>query len=227
MQQHLITIRRLSIEFLCLWMLFFVLIYLKHELILKQIFQPMGHDIPVLATQILSPLLIPIQLSLDFSFFLCLPFAILQIWRFIRPGLFKMERRFFSLILLLSFSLFLLGLCFCWFWILPFLFSLIKTTLPIGMLWMPSWNSFYEFELMMEGFFGMAFQIPLMMVLFVRLQLINFSQLKKTRPYAIVAAFTIGMLITPPDVGSQILVAIPLCLLYELGMCLSFLGQKK
>lgn len=227
MRPHLLTIRRLIIEFLSIWIALFICIYIKHDFFLKQIFQPMGHEIPILATQILSPLMIPIQLSLDFSLFLSLPFGILQVWRFISPGLFKIERKFFNMMILISLSLFLLGLSFCWYWILPFLFSLLQTDLPQTIVWMPSWDSLYEFELMIEGFFGVAFQIPLLMFLLVLTQVVDYRKLKKTRSYAIVTALTVGMLVTPPDVSSQILVAIPLYLLYELGIILSFFGQKK
>ncbi len=227
MMTHLNVIRRLSIEFLLLWMGMFMLIYVKHETILTFILKIIGKTKPVMATQILSPLLIPLEISIDLSLFLCIPFGLLQIWRFVAPGLLAQEKMVFRGILLFSLMLFGMGLVFCWFWILPFLFSLLGHALPQEIIWMPSWQSFYEFILMIEGFFGVSFQIPLAMFVLVWSRVLSYQQIKATRPYAIVIAFIIGMLVTPPDVTSQILVAIPLCLLYELGILLSYFAQKK
>ena len=227
MIQHLSALRRLAIEFLLLWVGIFVLIYINHAAILSSFFKIFIKPTPIMASQILAPLIIPIEISIDLSLFLCLPFGLLQIWRFVAPGLFPQEKMVFRGIFIFSLLLFIFGLLFCWFWILPFLFSLLGQALPKQMIWMPSWQSFYEFILIIEGFFGVAFQIPLAMVMLVRLQILSYAQLKTMRAYATVIAFTVGMLVTPPDVTSQILVAIPLCILYELGMMLCYFGQKK
>lgn len=221
MTEHLNILRRLAIEFLVLWLSLFILVYWKIDWFFHLLFQQLGQSIPIIASQILSPILIPLDLAIDVSLFTALPFALLQIWRFVAPGLFAKEKNTCRFILCLSCCLLIFGLLFCWFFILPFLFSMLNHGLPKEMLWMPSWQSYYEFILLIEAFFGLAFQIPLAMVLLVRLGIVSSLQLTQSRPYAIVIAFTVGMLVTPPDVGSQVLVAIPLCALYELGIRLS------
>ena len=227
MSEHFHILRRLAIEFLVVWMVLFALVYWKIDAVFHVLLQQFGHSTPIVASQILSPILIPLDLAIDVSLFMAIPFALYQIWRFVAPALFTDEKKACRLILCLSLSLLILGLLFCWFWILPFLFSMLTHGLPQEMVWMPAWQSYYEFILLIETFFAFAFQMPLMMVLLVRLGTISYEQLAQSRSYAIVIAFVLGMLVTPPDVGSQILVAIPLCLLYELGIRLSMLVRKK
>lgn len=227
MTEHFNILRRLAIEFLGLWVALFVLVYWKIDVVFHVLLKHFGYSIPIIASQILSPILIPLDLAIDVSLFIAMPFALFQIWRFVRPALFPTEKKGWGMILLLSAFLFVLGILFCWFWMLPFLFSMLNHGLPKEMIWMPNWQSYYEFIFMIEAFFSLAFQIPLALMLMVRLGILSDAQLTKSRPYAIVIAFIVGMLVTPPDVGSQIMVAIPLCILYELGIQLSILGCKK
>lgn len=227
MSEHFHILRRLAIEFLVVWVCLFALVYWKIDLVFHVLLQQLDHSIPIIASQILSPILIPLDLAIDGSFFIAMPFALYQIWRFVAPALFTSEKQFCFMIFCLSFIFLTLGLLFCWFWMLPFLFSMLNHSLPQEMVWMPGWQSYYEFILFMEIFFGLAFQMPLVMVLLVHLEVISYERLVQSRSYAIVMAFILGMLITPPDVGSQILVAIPLCLLYELGIRFSMFLRKK
>lgn len=227
MSEHFHILRRLAIEFLVVWVCLFALVYWKIDVVFHVLLQQLSHSIPIVASQILSPILIPLDLAIDASLFIAMPFALYQIWRFVAPALFTGEKQACFMIFFLTFSLLILGVLFCWFWMLPFLFSMLYHGLPQEMVWMPGWQSYYEFILFIETFFGLAFQMPLVMVLLVRFEVISYERLVQSRSYAIVIAFILGMLVTPPDVGSQILVAIPLCFLYELGIRLSMLLRKK
>ena len=232
---HLNTLRRLCIEFLCFWLSVFVLCYSFHEFLLKMILKPFLNYLPndnhIVLNQVLSPLTIPIEISMDFSLLLTLPFALIQLWRFVSPGLYVKEQRIAQILLTLGSILFILGGYFCWRLICPFIFSLLAHQKLEGMLWLPSFHSIYTFISTTLLFFGLAFQLPLILLLLGQLKLIEVKQIQALRPYAIVAAFIIGMLITPPDVGSQIIVALPLCFLFELGFVLlriiDFLEKKK
>ncbi|MDQ5884745.1 MAG: sec-independent protein translocase protein TatC [Pseudomonadota bacterium] len=227
MTEHLNILRRFAIEFLVVWLSLFVFVYWKIDWFFHLLLQKFGQSIPIIAPQILSPILIPLDLAIDISLFMAMPFALTQLWRFVAPALFVEEKNICRLILCFSICLLFFGLLFCWFWILPFLFSILNHGVPKEMVWMPSWQSYYEFILLIEAFFCLSFQIPLALVLLVRLGIISSQQLTQSRPYAIVIAFTVGMLVTPPDVGSQIVVAIPLCALYELGIRLSLWIERK
>ena len=221
------VLRKLLIELLLVWGILFLVVYTHSEAATTCLATHFAPQVSILAANVLAPLLIPIQIAIDLSFFLLIPVALLQLWRFVVPGLFVGEKTIFTVVLIISLGLFLIGLGFGWGLILPFVFSLLTSTLPTKMIWAPTWQSYYEFILKVEVFFGLAFQIPMIMGLLVRTSIVSMARIKEIRAYAVVGAFTLGMLVTPPDVTSQILVAIPLCLLFELGVMLGYLLQPK
>lgn len=221
------VLRKLLIELLLVWGILFLVVYTHSEAATTCLAAHFAPQVPILATNVLAPLLIPIQIAIDLSFFLSIPVALLQLWRFVAPGLFVGEKTIFTLVLVISLGLFVVGLGFGWKLILPFAFSLLSSALPTKMIWAPTWQSYYEFILQVEVFFGLALQIPLIICLLVRTSIVSISRIKEIRAYAVVGAFTLGMLVTPPDVTSQILVAIPLCLLFEIGIMLGYLLRPK
>ncbi|MDP3706408.1 MAG: twin-arginine translocase subunit TatC [Legionellaceae bacterium] len=222
MLSHLIEIRRrillVSILFGCLFLLFFFIApHLFHGLIWP-LLKALPHNKGLVATQITTPLFTPLNIAADMALLGTTPYVLFHIGRFASPGLYQHERYHLSWVLCGSFTLFILGCIFCYYLVLPFMFQFIVNMMPQGVHLMPDMGFAIDFITRMLLIFGLCFQVPLVALILVRLQLISILTLKNMRPYVIVGAFTLGMLLTPPDVLSQIMLAIPLCLLYEFSV---------
>ncbi|MFJ1268767.1 twin-arginine translocase subunit TatC [Legionella lytica] len=222
---HLLELRRRSILIL-LWfaLLFTAFFFLANELF-QVLVSPLSHTLSatddLIATQIASPVFTPLKLAADAALLLTAPYALFHLWRFVSPGLYQKEQRTLRSAMILSLLLFLAGVAFCYYLVLPFMFQFFIHALPKGVRYMPDMAYALDFITRMLLLFGLCFQVPLVCLTLVRLSLIDVDTLKKIRPYVIVAAFIIGMLLTPPDVFSQIMLAVPLCFLYEAGIVLA------
>ena len=175
----------------------------------------------MIATQITSPLFIPLQLAFNLALIASSPYLLYQLWSYIAPALYRNEKKLFYSLLILSSILFLLGLSFCYTLVLPLLFRFLTQTAPSQITLMPDMAHYLNFISHFCLLFGFSFQLPLLNTLLIKINIISIAQLKTFRPYAIISAFTLGMLLTPPDVLSQLLLAVPLCLLYELSIILN------
>jgi sec-independent protein translocase protein TatC len=175
----------------------------------------------LIATEVSAPFFIPLKFSLLFSLGIALPWFLFQIWRFISPGLFQREKKSLRLALLLSICLFYTGIAFAYLLVMPLALAFFVTSAPIGVTVMTDISAYMDFAIKLLLAFGLAFETPLAVVLLVRTGIVHVNQLKKQRGYVIIAAFTLGMLLTPPDVFSQILLAVPLWFLFELGLWLA------
>lgn len=231
MIQHLLELRRIAVRtLLCFFVLLLLCFYFSDELF-RFLVMPLLHSLPkqegLIATQITAPVFTPIKLAANAALLLSAPFALVQLWRFASPGLYRKEQRFLRTGLVASLFLFSAGVLFCFYLVLPFMFQFFTHSLPKGVRFMPDMVYTIDFITWMLLVFGLSFQVPLVCALLVRLNLVNVATLKKIRPYVIVAAFIIGMLLTPPDVLSQILLAVPLCSLYELGIILCIQTQQQ
>lgn len=225
MLHHLLELRRRALYILVFFSSVFCIFFIKaHELfyvVISPLLDMLGNGDSLIATHITSPLLTPISLSADASVLVTAPFALHQLWRFISPGLYEQEKIQLKSAILLSLILFALGLIFCFYLVLPFMFGFFVHAIPKGVHFLPDITYTIDFITRMLLVFGLCFQVPLVCVLAVRFGLLTIELLKNARPYVIVSAFIIGMILTPPDVFSQIILAVPLCLLYELGILLS------
>jgi sec-independent protein translocase protein TatC len=172
----------------------------------------------LIAIDVLSPFTVPLKLTIMCAIALAIPFIAWQLWRFIAPGLYTHERRMIAPIVMVSSLLFYSGILFAYFLVLPIIFQFIIYTTPSNVHLMTDISVYLDFVLTLFFAFGIAFQVPVVIVLALRMQLVSLVQLKQQRPYVIIGAFVIGMLLTPPDVFSQTLLAIPLCLLFEAGL---------
>ncbi len=215
--------KRLLYALLVLFVLFAVLLYFANHLytllalpLLK--FLPQGH---LIATQIVSPFFVPFKLALMAAMLLTIPFFLYQLWIFIAPALYGNERRLLWPFLLLSVLLFYLGIAFAYFVIFPMLFHFLASVAPVGVMLSPDISEYLDFTIKLLLIFGSLFEIPIIMVFLVASGLVTRARFIKARSYAIVAAFIIGMLLAPPDVFSQTVLAIPIWLLYEAGIFLS------
>ncbi len=230
MLTHLLELRRRALRVIIAFAAQFSLFFFFAPELFHQLVSPLLHALPLqdplIATQITTPLLIPIKLAADAAMLCTTPYALFQIWRFAAPGLYLQERTTLGLAIIASMSLFMMGVLFCFYVILPFMLQFFIQAVPSGVHFMPDISYAIDFITRMLLLFGVCFQVPLICLFLVYVKITNLATLKKIRPYVIVAAFTVGMLLTPPDVLSQIMLAVPLCVLYELGIILSVFLEK-
>ena len=181
----------------------------------------------MIATEVASPFLTPFKLSLVLALFMAMPYILHQVWSFIAPGLYKKEKRFALPILLSSIILFYIGIAFSFFVVFPLVFGFFTSVAPTGVTIMTDINRYLDFVLKLFFAFGIAFEIPIATLLLIWSGATSAENLKRKRPYVIVGCFIIGMLLTPPDIISQILLAIPMWGLFELGIIFSILMKKR
>lgn len=225
MLSHLLELRRRIIYILvCCGILFLFFFFLAEDLF-QGLVAPLIHSLPnhegIIATHITSPVFTPLKLAVNAAFFCSTPFALYQFWIFVSPGLYQQEKNLLRGTLVLSLLLFTAGALFCFYLVLPFMFQLFAHALPKGVRFLPDMTYAIDFITRMMVLFGLSFQVPLICLILVRCAVVDINTLKQIRPYIIVGAFTLGMLLTPPDVFSQVMLALPLCLLYEFGIVLA------
>jgi sec-independent protein translocase protein TatC len=175
----------------------------------------------MIAIDVASPFLIPFKLTLVLAVFITMPFLLYQIWAFIAPGLYKNERRLVMPLLVSSTVLFYAGAAFAYFVVFPLVFAFFTSTAPEGVSVMTDISRYLDFVLTLFFAFGAAFEVPVVVVVLVWTGMATQESLRQKRPYIIVAAFVLGMLLTPPDIISQTLLAVPVWLLFELGVYFS------
>ncbi len=175
----------------------------------------------MIATGVISPFLTPFKLALVASIFLAMPYILYQIWAFIAPGLYRHEKRLAFPLLVSSIVLFYAGMAFAYFVVFPLVFGFMATTAPEGVTLAPDISLYLDFALKLFFAFGVAFEVPIATILLVLVGITTPDRLVAKRPYIIVAAFVVGMLLTPPDVISQTLLAVPMWLLFETGVFFS------
>ncbi|MCB1866511.1 MAG: twin-arginine translocase subunit TatC [Chromatiales bacterium] len=175
----------------------------------------------MIAVDVASPLLTPLKLTLVLSIFLAMPYLLYQMWAFVAPGLYRHERRLAAPLLVSSTLLFYLGAAFAYFVVFPLVFAFLTGTAPEGVAVMTDIARYLDFVLTLFFAFGLSFEVPVATVLLVAIGATTPDSLRSKRPYVIVGAFVVGMLLTPPDVISQTLLAVPVWLLYEVGVVAS------
>jgi len=181
----------------------------------------------MIATEVASPFLIPFKLTLSTAILLAIPVLLYQLWAFIAPGLYDNERKLIFPLLLASTVLFFLGIIFAYYAVFPLIFGFLTQAAPEGVAVMTDISSYLDFVLKLFFAFGLAFEVPIVTLLLIWTGVSTVESLAEKRPYIIVGAFVIGMLLTPPDIISQTLLAVPVWLLFELGLLCSRLLPKK
>ncbi|MEC7860038.1 MAG: twin-arginine translocase subunit TatC [Pseudomonadota bacterium] len=192
--------------------------------------EPLREVLPgnaMIATAVASPLLTPFKLTFFAALFLAMPVILFQIWNFIAPGLYKKEKRFAVPLLATSIILFYLGIAFAYIVVFPLMFGFFTSVAPAGVEVQTDITQFLDFVTTIVFAFGIAFEVPVATVLVVWAGLTNVEKLGKARPYVFLIAFIAGMFLTPPDVISQTLLAVPVYILYELGIIMSRIFVKK
>lgn len=222
--------KRLIRCLLVLLSIFFGLLYFAND-IFTYLAKPLLYYLPaehgMIATHILSPVFVPLELTFYVALFCTVPVMFYQCWSFVTPALYAHEKRLIWPLLFISISLFYVGVMFAYFVIFPLLFGFLTQSAPIGVQIAPDIAEYLLFSLKFLFIFGMIFEVPVITIILIKSGVVTRERFIQLRPYMIVAAFIMGMLLTPPDVVSQIMVAIPLWLLFELGILLSPLFVRK
>jgi sec-independent protein translocase protein TatC len=197
-----------------------------YDLLASPMMQSLPEGTRMIATGVISPILVPLKVTLLAAFMIALPYVLYQVWAFVAPGLYAHEKRIALPLVIGSSVLFLMGVAYCYFVVFGMVFHAIHSLAPQAITPAPDIEAYLNFVITMFLAFGITFEIPLAQVVLVRSGAVTVEKLTEIRPYVIVGAFVIAAVVTPPDVLSQLLLAIPMCLLYEVGILVSRLIGK-
>ena len=175
----------------------------------------------MIATGVITPFMVPVKVTMMAAFVVSLPVVLYQVWAFVAPGLYRHEQRLALPLIVSSSLLFLAGMAFCYFVVFKTVFSFIASFAPQSITPAPDIEAYLGFVMTMFLAFGITFEVPVAVILLVRMNIVTIAQLQQARGYVIVGAFIIAAVVTPPDVVSQFLLAVPLCVLYEIGILLA------
>jgi len=184
--------------------------------------QPLMSALPegakMIATGVVTPFMVPVKVTALVAFLIALPFVLYQAWAFIAPGLYEHEKKLALPLVVASTVLFYLGVAFCYYLVFGRVFAFIHSFAPKSITPAPDIEAYFSFVITMFIAFGVTFEIPIVVILLVRMGLISVEKLRDARPYVIVGAFVVAAVVTPPDVVSQFMLAVPMCILYEAGL---------
>lgn len=227
---HLVELRDRLIRILIALLIAFVpLAFFARELY-SLLAAPLLATLPsggkMIATDVVGVFLVPMKVALMMAFLVVLPYILYQLWAFVAPGLYAHEKRLALPLLAASVLLFFTGMAFAYFAFFPMVFGFMSKFAPEGVAWMTDIEKYFSFVLGMFLAFGATFEVPVIVILLVKIGVVSVATLREWRPYVIVGAFVVGAIFTPPDVISQCMMAVPLWLLYELGIVLAgFISQ--
>lgn len=227
---HLVELRSRLLKVAAAVVIVFVGLLPFARKIFEFVSEPLREVLPggqMIATAVASPLLAPFKLTFYVALFIAMPIVLYQTWAFVAPGLYKKERRFAMPLLASSILLFYAGIAFAYFIVFPLIFGFMTAIAPDGVEVMTDVTAYLDFIMMLVLAFGLAFEVPIAAVLIVWTGLTTTEDLSKARPYVFLGAFIVGMFLTPPDVISQTLLAVPVYLLYELGIIMARLFTSK
>ena len=181
----------------------------------------------MIATDVVGVFLVPLKVAALVGFVIALPYVLYEMWAFVAPGLYAHEKSLVLPLVVASFVLFVLGMGFAYFLVFPLVFNFLASIAPEGVAWMTDIEKYFSFALTSFVAFGITFEVPVVVIVLVRAGMVSIEKLKEIRPYVIVGAFIVGAIFTPPDVVSQVLLAVPLWLLYEIGILVArFVGKS-
>lgn len=222
MFSHLLELRtRLLKSMACVLLILLALVPFANQLY-TLLAAPLVSRLPqgahLIATEVTSPFLTPLKLALFTAIFISMPMILYQLWAFVRPGLYAREKRLARPLLAASLILFYMGCAFAFFLVLPAAFRFLAAVTPQGVAMMTDITHYLDFVVLIFFAFGLCFEVPVAVVILAAIGVVNLARLRSSRRYAIVGAFAIAAVITPPDITSMTMLAIPMCLLYELGI---------
>ena len=219
---HLIELRDRLLRSAIAWIVVFVCLFPWANDLYSLLAQPLLSKLPqggqMIATEVVTPFFVPVKVAMMAAFLITLPFILYQVWAFVAPGLYAHERKYVLPLVVASLILFVTGMAFAYFLVFPIVFGFIVKIAPHGVAVMTDIGKYLDFVLTMFLAFGVTFEVPIVVVALAMTGMVEVAKFKEARPYVIVGAFIIGAIFTPPDVISQTMLAVPLWLLYELGV---------
>lgn len=222
---HLVELRDRLIRALAAIGIVFLCLFPWAKELYALLAQPLLATLPqggqMIATDVVGVFLVPMKVALMVAFLVALPYVLYQAWAFVAPGLYAHEKRLALPLVAASVILFFVGMAFAYFLVFPTVFGFMARIAPEGVAWMTDIEKYLSFVMSTFVAFGVAFEVPVIVVVLVMVGVVELKTLREWRSYVIVGAFVVGAVFTPPDVVSQLMLAIPLCLLYELGMLMA------
>ncbi|HCJ51661.1 MAG: twin arginine-targeting protein translocase TatC [Gallionellaceae bacterium CG1_02_56_997] len=229
---HLLELRTRLVHSAVALLLVFICLFPWASDLYALLAQPLLAKLPaggqMIATDVTTPFFVPLKVAMMAAFLIALPYILYQAWRFVAPGLYAHEKRLVVPLIVASTLLFFCGMAFAYFVVFPVVFGFITASAPLGVAVMTDIDKYLSFVLSMFVAFGITFQVPVVVVVLVRMGIVSVEKLREIRPYVVVGAFVVGAIFTPPDVVSQIMLALPLWLLYEAGIIVgAWVGKRK
>ncbi len=219
---HLLELRKRLLYSVVSLLLVFIALFPWAADLYALLAQPLLAKLPqggqMIATDVTTPFFVPVKVALMTAFLITLPYILFQVWSFVAPGLYAHEKRWVVPLVVASLLLFLSGMAFAYFAVFPMVFGFITASAPVGVAVMTDIDKYLSFVMSMFIAFGVTFQVPVAVVAMVKMGLVTVAKLREIRRYVIVGAFIAGAILTPPDVVSQFMLAIPMWLLYEAGI---------
>lgn len=219
---HLIELRDRLLRVVIAFVVVFLALFSWAQDLYALLAEPMLAVLPkggqMIATEVITPFLVPIKVAMMTAFLITLPHTLYQVWAFIAPGLYQHEKKLGVPLIIASVLLFLFGMAFAYFLVFPVVFGFVVGVAPVGVAVMTDIGKYLDFVMTMFLAFGITFEVPIVVILLVKMGMVSVAKLREIRPYVIVGAFVIGAIFTPPDIISQFMLAVPLWLLYEAGI---------
>lgn len=228
---HLIELRQRLVRALVGFFIVFLLLFHWSGSIYHMLARPLLQHLPagssMIAIEVTAPFFVPMKVTMLVALLISLPHTLYQIWAFVAPGLYTHEKRLVLPLVVSSVLLFCLGMAFAYFLVFPLVFTFMAAVTPSGVSMMTDIDKYLSFVMGMFIAFGAAFEVPVVVVLLVRIGVLDVPRLRQGRPYVIVGAFVVAAIVTPPDVLSQTMLAVPLCLLYEIGILAAMMIERQ
>lgn len=222
---HLVELRDRLIRALLAVGIVFVCLFPWAKELYSLLAQPLIATLPqggqMIATDVVGVFLVPMKVALMVAFLIALPYVLYQAWAFVAPGLYAHEKRLALPLVAISVFLFFVGMAFAYFLVFPTVFGFMSKIAPEGVAWMTDIEKYLSFVMSTFMAFGATFEVPVIVIVLVKMGVVSIAKLKEWRPYVIVGAFVVGAIFTPPDVVSQLMLAVPICLLFELGLLMA------
>jgi sec-independent protein translocase protein TatC len=221
---HLIELRTRLMHALLAVAAVFVVVFLYpgsaaiYDFLAAPLMQALPEGAKMIATGVITPFMVPVKVTALLAFLVALPYVLYQAWAFVAPGLYEHEKKLALPLIFASTLLFLIGVAFCYYFVFGTVFRFINDFAPKSITPAPDIEAYFSFVITMFMAFGVTFEIPIVVIILVRAGLVSVDKLKQARPYVIVGAFVVAAIVTPPDVLSQFMLAVPMCLLYEAGL---------
>jgi sec-independent protein translocase protein TatC len=221
---HLVELRQRVVRAVAAVAVLFVALFIWpgsgyiYDLLAAPLMSALPEGARMIATGVVTPFMVPVKVTVLAAFMIALPYVLYQAWAFVAPGLYENEKRLALPLVIGSTVLFLLGVAFCYYFVFGKVFAFIHEFAPKSITPAPDIEAYFSFLITMFLAFGVTFEIPIVVIVLVRVGLVSVEKLRAARPYVIVGAFVVAAIVTPPDVLSQFMLAVPMCLLYEAGL---------